>query len=97
MNNAHKVLASIGSAVVPVAAAYWTVGTTLHEKLVETQNTPLYQSLETSLAGTTGFTDPHRLTDIGTILVAIGLLYLANEVAKPMVRGFAHLYGAKLE
>lgn len=97
MNNTKKVLASIGSAIIPVTAAYWTVGTAMHEKLVETQSTPLYQSLEASLAGATGFTDPHRLTDIGTILIAIGLLYIANEIAKPVVRGFAHLYGARLE
>lgn len=97
MDNAHKVLASIGSAVAPVAAAYWTAGTAVHEKLVEAQSTPLYQSLEASLAGAIGFTNPNRLTDIGTILMTIGLLYLANEVAKPMVRGFASLYGAKLE
>lgn len=97
MDNGKKVMASIGSAIVPVTAAYWTAGTHLHERLVEAQSTPLYQSLEASLASATGFTDPDRLTDVGTILVAIGLCKVAYEVAKPMVRGFARLYGAQLE
>ena len=90
-------MTSIGSAVVPVGAAYWTAGTYLHDRLVEMQDTAPYQSLEASLSSLLGPGDSDRLTMVGTAAITIGLVYLANEVAKPLTRGFAHLYGAKLE
>ena len=97
MDNFKKVMTSIGSAVVPVGAAYWTAGTYLHDRLVEMQNTSPYQSLEASLTSVVGPGDSDRLTMAGTVIMSIGLLYLANEIAKPVTRGFAYLYGAKLE
>ncbi|MBI5002793.1 hypothetical protein HZC31_05375 [Candidatus Woesearchaeota archaeon] len=97
MNNVTRVIASIGSAMVPITAAYWNAGTYLHQKLVESEGSPLYQSLENCLADTTGFTDPDRVTLIGTALVSVGLCKVAYEVGKPIVQGFAYLYNAKLE
>ena len=97
MDNFTKVMASIGSAVVPIGAAYLAVGTELHERLVGAQNTHWYQSLEASLANATGVTDPERVTNIGTVVAAVGLLYFAYEIAKPVTRGFASFYGARLE
>ena len=90
-------MASIGSAMVPVAVASWFTGTYLHERLVEAQNTGLYHSLEASLANVPGFTNPDQLTLLGTALMTMGLCTIAYEVAKPMVRGFAHLYRAELK
>ncbi len=34
---------------------------------------------------------------VGTVLMAVGLCNVAYEIAKPLVRGFAHFYGARLE
>ncbi len=97
MENFTKVMASIGSAVIPVGYGLWSVGTFAHKQFVQAQSTSLYRSLESSLASFTGFSQPERITDLGTLAATIGLVYVANEAAKPLVRGFAHLYGAKLE
>ena len=97
MNNQTRVMASIGSAMVPISTAYWIAGSYLHQRLVEAEGGPLHQSLENCLANATGFTDPDRVTLIGTVLVGVGLCKVAYEVGKPIVQGFAYLYNAKLE
>ncbi len=98
MNNRARVYASIASAVVPVTAAYWSAGFYVHNRLVELQGTAGYERLEALLlSAQQSSQSPLTPTDLGTIAVALGLGYVYYQVAKPLTRGFARLYGARLE
>ena len=95
MKNGTKTLASIVSAVAPVTVAYFAAGNYIHENFLE-KGRPIYNSLE-SLANTLGNTTPQNLSDIATIGLTLALMQVAYRVALPLTRGFARVYGAKLE
>lgn len=97
MENATRVMASIGSALLPVGIAQCTAIGYIHQRLVDAQTTPLYSSLESTLIHANGFADPDRLTLAGTALATLAVSAVAYEVARPVVKCFAYLYDAKLE
>ncbi|MFH1972144.1 MAG: hypothetical protein ABIJ18_01560 [archaeon] len=97
MNNTNKVMASIGTALVPVGTGYGVTLAYCHNHLEHLQTTPVYQALEQTCASVTGFSDLDRLSDLGTLVAGLVLLKVAYEVAIPTVKGVAKLYGARLE